>query len=156
VWLRSERAGGAFLRAVQCDLRQARHGPEARIPERHCGDHRGLARAVPDLGPVFFAVSNKGLLSSQLEKLAVKHRLPTGGQWAPSDLGWALAGEWPAGQQDLPRAFIVCVEELKRQVMALGGDAIVWLRQDVDLDTNGFQWFYMQAYGTAVLRKPTT
>lgn len=104
------------------------------------------------LGPVFFAVSNKGILSSQLDKLSEKHRLPKSGQWTPSDLGWALIGEWPAGQQDFPRAFIVCIEELKRQVMTLGGDALVWLRQDIDLDTSGFQWFYMQTYGTAVLR----
>jgi len=37
---------------------------------------------------------------------------------------------------------------------SIGGDAIIWLRQDIDLDTSGFQFFYMQAYGTAVRIKP--
>lgn len=105
------------------------------------------------IGPVFTAVSNRGLLSSQLDILAKKHHLPPAAEWKPSDLGWAIVGEWPVGQREFPRAFIVCMEELKRQAMLLGADAIVWLRQDTDLDTAAFQWFYMQAYGTAVVRQ---
>ncbi len=33
---------------------------------------------------------------------------------------------------------------------ALGADAIIGMRQDIDLDTNGFSYFYLQMYGTAV------
>ena len=29
-------------------------------------------------------------------------------------------------------------------------DAIVGMRQDIDLDTAGWQFFYLQMYGTAV------
>jgi uncharacterized protein YbjQ (UPF0145 family) len=32
----------------------------------------------------------------------------------------------------------------------LGADAVIGMRQDIDLDTNGFQFFYLQMYGTAV------
>ena len=32
----------------------------------------------------------------------------------------------------------------------LGADAIIGMRQDIDLDTNQFQAFYLQMYGTAV------
>ena len=32
----------------------------------------------------------------------------------------------------------------------LNADAIIGLKQDIDLDTTGFQYFYLQMYGTAV------
>ncbi len=32
----------------------------------------------------------------------------------------------------------------------LGADAVIAMRQDIDLDTEGFQFFYLQMYGTAV------
>lgn len=36
----------------------------------------------------------------------------------------------------------------------MGADAIIGMRQDIDMDTNGFAYFYLQMYGTAVkLRK---
>jgi hypothetical protein len=106
------------------------------------------------LGPVFFAVSNKGIFSSQLDKLAKKHGIGPGSAWDNSALPMGLfLGEWPVGQQQFPMAFMVAIEEIKRQVMRVGGDGIVWLRMDIDLDTTGFQFFYMQVYGTAVLRR---
>lgn len=116
------------------------------------GDIRGDYEV---LGPVFFAVSNKGLFSSQLDELTRKHGIPaTGSTWSDGDIGWAfLAGEWPVGHQQFPRGFLVCIEELKLQTLRLGGDGVIWLRQDVDLDTSGFQFFYMQAYGTAIRRR---
>ena len=47
-------------------------------------------------------------------------------------------------------AFFIAVEELKIRAAMLGADAIIGMRQDIDLDTNGFQHFYLQMYGTAV------
>ncbi len=35
----------------------------------------------------------------------------------------------------------------------MGANAIVGMRQDIDIDSNGFQYFYMQMYGTAVKLK---
>ena len=58
---------------------------------------------------------------------------------------WALAG-----QNDFDKAFFIAVQELKVRASILKADAIISMRQDLDLDTNGFQYFYMQMYGTAV------
>lgn len=65
-----------------------------------------------------------------------------------------LYGEWSVGQSDFEQAFFVATEELKKRAQMVGADAIVAMRQDIDLDTNGFAYFYLQMYGTAVkLRK---
>ena len=32
----------------------------------------------------------------------------------------------------------------------MGADAIIGMHQDIDMDTNHFQYFYLQMYGTAV------
>lgn len=42
--------------------------------------------------------------------------------------------------------------EAKQRAVMLGGDAVVSMRQDIDLDTSGFQYFYLQMYGTVVKR----
>ena len=46
--------------------------------------------------------------------------------------------------------FFVAVQELKKRAGLLGADAIIAMRQDIDLDTTAFQFFYLQMYGTAV------
>ena len=61
-----------------------------------------------------------------------------------------LYGEFSAGQNDFDKAFFIAVQELKARASILKADAIICMRQDLDLDTNGFQYFYMQMYGTAV------
>ena len=40
--------------------------------------------------------------------------------------------------------------KLKEKAMLMGADAVIGMRQDLDLDSNGFQYFYLQMYGTAV------
>lgn len=61
-----------------------------------------------------------------------------------------MYGEWSVGQSDFEKAFFVAVEELKVRATMVGADAVIGMRQDIDLDTNGFQFFYLQMYGTAV------
>ena len=62
------------------------------------------------------------------------------------DLVLALGlGEWSAGHNVFDKAFFMALEELKKRAALLGADAITFLRQDIDLDTTGFQM-----YGTAV------
>ena len=61
-------------------------------------------------------------------------------------------GQRSVGQNDFEKAFFVAVQELKKRAVVLGGDAIVSMRQDIDLDTNGVQFFYLQIYGTVVKR----
>lgn len=66
-----------------------------------------------------------------------------------SDWGF-LYGEWSVGQSDFEKAFFIATEELKKRGEMVGADAIICMRQDTDLDTNGFAYFYLQMYGTAV------
>ena len=61
----------------------------------------------------------------------------------------------PMSAGELTPEFFVAVQELKKRAALMGADAIVGMRQDIDLDTETFQFFYLQMYGTAVRFKPT-
>lgn len=108
------------------------------------------------IGPVYFSVSNKGLFGSQLGNLIKNYKgeienLKKQALLTPERADWgALWGEFSAGQNDFDKAFYIAVQELKARAVILNADAIVSMRQDIDLDTNGFQHFYLQMYGTAV------
>lgn len=108
------------------------------------------------IGPVYFQTSNKGIFSSALSTLVKKYhneleQMKTSGQLTDVRLDWGfLYGEWSVGQNDFDRAFFVSVQELRARAAMLGADAIICMRQDIDLDTNGFTYFYLQIYGTAV------
>lgn len=108
------------------------------------------------LGPVYFQVSNKGIFSSGLSKLVKQYQaeiaeMKKQGQLSQGESDWGfLYGEWSVGQNDFDKAFYIAVQELKKRAEMLGADAIIAMRQDVDLDTNTFQYFYLQMYGTAV------
>lgn len=108
------------------------------------------------LGPVYFQVSNKGIFSSALSKLIKQYEaeiaeMKTQGQLSQDRTDWGLIyGEWSVGQNDFDKAFFIAVQELKKRASMLGADAVIAMRQDVDLDTTHFQFFYLQIYGTAV------
>ena len=108
------------------------------------------------LGPVYFSVSNKGLFGSQLGTLVKKYKseidtLKKESLMSTEKADWGvLYGEFSAGQNDFDKAFFIAVQELKARASILKADAIICMRQDLDLDTDGFQYFYMQMYGTAV------
>lgn len=111
------------------------------------------------IGPVFYQISNKGFLSNSLAKGKEKYRpelraLYAQGQLSngSTDLG-LLYGEFSVGQNDFSDAFFIALQELKERAKLVGADAIVGLRQDIDIDTNGFSHFYLQMYGTAVKLK---
>jgi uncharacterized protein YbjQ (UPF0145 family) len=112
------------------------------------------------LGPIYFQVSNKGLFGSALSKLISKYgaEMTTAkkhGQVGGFRADWGfLYGEWSVGQSAFEQAFFVAVQELKLRAAMLGADAVIGMRQDIDLDTTGFQYFYLQMYGTAVKFKP--
>jgi hypothetical protein len=105
---------------------------------------------------VFFQVSNKGLFGSGLGTLVKKYKAQIAdkkkaGAISGERADWGfLWGEWSVGQNDFEKAFFVAVEELKERAQMLGGNAIINMRQDIDLDTNGFAYFYFQMYGTVV------
>jgi uncharacterized protein YbjQ (UPF0145 family) len=108
------------------------------------------------IGPVYFSVSNKGLFGSQLGTLIKKYKgeienLKKEALLSQERADWGvLWGEFSAGQNDFDKAFFIAVQELKLRAGILNADAIVSMRQDIDIDTNGFQNFYLQMYGTAV------
>ena len=108
------------------------------------------------IGPVYFSVSNKGLFGSQLGSLIKKYKveiesLKKESLLTPDRADWGvLWGEFSSGQNDFDKAFYIAVQELKVRASILKADAIVSMRQDIDLDTTGFQYFYLQMYGTAV------
>ena len=108
------------------------------------------------LGPVYFQVSNKGLFSNALSNLTKQYEAEIAdakkqGQVGERRADWGfLYGEFSVGQSDFEKAFFVAVQELKKRAAMLGADAVVGMRQDIDLDTNTFQFFYLQMYGTAV------
>lgn len=110
------------------------------------------------IGPVFFQVSNKGIFSSTLSELVNKYsaeieEMKNNALMSERRTDWGfLWGEYSVGQNDFEKAFFVATQELKKRALMLGGDAVVCMRQDIDLDTNGFQYFYLQMYGTVVKR----
>ena len=111
------------------------------------------------IGPVYFQVSNKGLFSSSLSQLtsiysAQINAMKNSGTMSREKADWGfLYGEWSAGQNQFESAFYIATQELKKRALLVGGDAIIGMRQDIDLDSNGFSFFYLQMYGTAVKRK---
>lgn len=108
------------------------------------------------IGPVYFQVSNKGIFSSAYSELVRKYsnkivEMKRSGNISKEKADWGfLYGEWSVGQNDFEKAFYIAVEELKKKAALLDADAIIGMRQDIDLDTNGFSYFYLQMYGTAV------
>jgi hypothetical protein len=113
------------------------------------------------IGPVYFQISNKpeGFASSTyLEYKDVYEKelaeLKRSGAFQASSSGnieWGCVwGEYCLGESAFEFAFYITVEELKKRAAMLGADAVVYMRQDIDLDTEVLQYFYLQMYGTAV------
>lgn len=115
-----------------------------------------LKREYEIIGPVYFQVSNKGIFSSALSVLVTQYakelqQMQKNGAISAERDDWGfLYGEWSVGQSDFEKAFYIAIQELKKRAALLQADAIIGMRQDIDLDTNGFTFFYMQMYGTAV------
>ena len=115
-----------------------------------------LRRDYEVLGPVYFQISNKGIFSSTLGTLKRQYfdeiqRMKDRGTMSADRMDWGfLYGEWSVGQNDFEAAFYIATEEIKKRAIMVGADAVICMRQDIDLDTNGFAFFYLQMYGTAV------
>lgn len=112
------------------------------------------------IGPVYFQVSNKGLFSSALSKLSKEYKdemekIKKNGLALKNESDWGfLYGELSYGMQnDFDKAFYIAVKELQKRAKVLGANAIIGMRQDIDIDSNQFQFFYLQMYGTAVIYK---
>lgn len=115
-----------------------------------------LKRNYEVIGPVYFQVSNKGIFSSALSVLLTQYekelqQMKSKGALSTERDDWGfLYGEYSVGQSDFEKGFFVAVQEIKKRAALLDADAVICMKQDIDLDTNGFTFFYMQMYGTAV------
>ncbi len=115
-----------------------------------------LNRDYEVIGPIYYQISNKGFFSSALSNLTKKYKqeieeLKSQGQLDKPRNDWGfLYGEFSVGQNDFDKAFFISVQEIKERAYALKADAIIGMKQDIDLDTNAFAYFYLQMYGTAV------
>ena len=113
------------------------------------------------IGPVYFQISNyHGIFSgSKLDEYEAKYaelsKHNEDSDLGLSDLFLTSIFELGVGSNRFKTAFYIATEELKKQAEELGGDAVIGMRQDIDIDSNGFQYFYLQMYGTAVKRAKT-
>jgi hypothetical protein len=101
------------------------------------------------LRPVYFSTSNRNKV---LDQTAAKFGIPMDGSGTPDLMLAVFANYAEVKWTAFPAAFEVCVEGIRRACFALGGDAVVAMRQDIDIDNSvtGVPFFYMQMYGTAV------
>ena len=116
------------------------------------------------IGPVYFQVSNKpeGFSESAMTGIRqqyeqrvkeLKQSVKIDPDTADSEDWELLFGDWSLQQSQFEIAFFIAVEEIKKQVIMLGGDGVIFMRHDLDLDKEAFQYFYLQMYGTAVKAK---
>lgn len=150
-----QKAAEAKQKALEAKQRAAEYRQKVNAVIVTTGD---LKEDYEIIGPVFFQVSNKGIFSSTLSELVNKYsaeieEMKNNALMSERRTDWGfLWGEYSVGQNDFEKAFFVATQELKKRALMLGGDAVVSMRQDIDLDTSGFQYFYLQMYGTVVKR----
>lgn len=112
------------------------------------------------LSPVYIQINNR---SNQFYELREKYEklikeLQENGQRSNDKIGGLGlmdvllldGGASYNGHADFDTAFFIAVEELKIRAAMIGADAVIGMRQDIDLDSDGYQFFYLQMYGTAV------
>lgn len=109
--------------------------------------------------PVFFQLSNNLSSKPRYDKLMDYYSNEISQRKASGQLDdekfslWAIfesAGDIGANQQQYETVFYIGIQELRKKCALVGGNAIVGLRYDADLDTNLWNHFYIQMYGTAV------
>jgi len=93
------------------------------------------------LGPVYDQVCNIGIFKSKLSKLKK--------EYADKIEDLKHANKWVFGEGDYGEAFFIITEELKKNAIKLGADAIIDMHQNLHYDDN-LSFYNMQIYGTAV------
>ena len=120
------------------------------------------------IAPIIFTTTNRGVFSSAFTELKRKYEespykdilvMPTHSPYkSGAGLGVALGSlldlsfsfEGNVGHRWFDLAFYMCVAEMKMRAIQLGGDAIIGMHLDFDLDTTDWGAFYLQMYGTVV------
>ena len=100
------------------------------------------------LGPVFYQTANKGVLGGTYDELRWKYSEAL--ENAKNE--GLITQEWYGHyiESDYDKAFYIARQEIVKRAKILGADAIVGLRFDLDLDSNGYANFSLQMYGTAI------
>ncbi len=108
------------------------------------------------LGQVYSQVANRGEFSSHLQMMREQYSEEIQDAIARGQIGsWGEASAIAAnvesgGQIDFEHAFFIATRELQKRAALMGADAIVGMRQDIDLDAEVSMFFFLQMYGTAV------
>jgi uncharacterized protein YbjQ (UPF0145 family) len=122
------------------------------------------------IGPIIVNTTNKGIFNSAYSQLLKKYstypmsallKMPSTmseqsgevGTFLLSIFDTSLGFEGSVGQASFDSAYYICVAELKLRCAEMGGDAVVGMHMDFDLDTNNWAGFYIQMHGTAVKLK---
>ncbi len=118
-----------------------------------------LHRDYEIIGPVYIQINNRSNMFSSLRTKYsnLLENIKSSGQGSNDKISgleimqvlFVNTGTYN-GHANFDDAFFIAVEELKERAALLGADAVIGMRQDIDLDSNGFQYFYLQMYGTAV------
>ena len=111
-----------------------------------------LSEPVETIGPVYAVTTNReGVLDRAAKQLGIDIRAIQGDEVVSA----LIFGDSVANFRAFPVAFKVCTEQLRREALALGADAVIGVRMNFDLDRSGvgLMAFTMQLFGTAVRRK---
>ena len=110
-----------------------------------------INRAYEILGPVYVQISNVGFRSSlsKLEEEYAQRLTEMENKGTSTKFSWRDSSTW-AWQTRFEKAFFIATEEIKLRASVMGADAVVGMRQDIDLEGDGSSYFYLQMYGTAV------
>lgn len=138
------------------ELKKEQQEKKARIIVTTCD----LKQDYEVVGPVYMQINSKSQSSSLINKYSTYiEELKKSGLRSSDDKSlWLLfyqsifldSGTYNNRFDNFDIAFFIAVEELKEKAVLMGADAVIGMRQDIDLDTNGRQYFYLQMYGTAV------
>ncbi len=156
-------------RELQREYRELQKLNLISIAERISVTNCDSSKPYEVIGPIMFNTTNRGIFSSAFGNLVSKYRDPVFNKlllkidYSPSKSDNAeLAGnilslfdfsfgyEGNVGQSSFDSAFYICLAELKIRAAQLGGDEIIGMRMDFDLDTTDRASFYIQMYGTVI------
>lgn len=109
------------------------------------------------ISPVYFQLSNVGVFSTSLSRLKKQYgdeiaSMRKSGQLTDrgTDLRTFVYGEWLFDKTDFEVSFYIALREIQKRAKLLDADAVVGMRQDIDMLSGGAQYFCVQMYGTAV------
>ena len=150
--------GGKTVECPNCQASLA--VPEPLISDRIIVSTGDIPTKYEVIGPVFFCLTNRGILGSQYQSLRDRYlpalaRAKTSGHidfngTSAGDLFMLLVGDLNIEARQYEVALFIGIEEMKKRAARLRANAVIWLRHDLDIDPTGLEFFYLQMMGTAI------